>query len=177
MLFLPALTLTNEMPYIIDNLSKQGLTVRGVFGEGSDAQGYMYQISNARSLGMNERDIINKVVSSTLKLCEIELEQRKSLLQNNDIALKDKVFRAYGTLTNAYTISADEFMKCAGEVKIGLVLGFMKLKDNSLIDKLIFDALPSSLTQLAGQEVLGELEEKMFRARFISSTLKQARIK
>jgi len=177
MLFLPALTLTNEMPYIIDNLSKQGLTVRGVFGEGSDSQGYMYQISNARSLGMTERDIINKVVSSTLKLCEAELEQRKNLLLNNEIALKDKVFRAYGILTNAYTISADEFMKCAGEVKIGVALGFIRFKDNSLIDKLMFDVLPSSLTKIAGQEAMGETEEKIYRASFVANQLKNNRIK
>ncbi|MBR2909256.1 MAG: protein arginine kinase [Clostridia bacterium] len=177
MLFLPALTLSNQMNSVINNLSNQRLTVRGVFGEGSEAQGYLYQVSNARSLGVTEKDIINKVIQSTLKLCELELEARKLLVQNNDVELKDRVFRAWGVLTNAYTLSADEFMKCAGEVKIGIALGFIKLKDNSLIDKLLFDALPSSLTQLAGQEVLGEKEEKMFRAKFISTTLKSARIK
>ena len=177
MLFLPALTLTNEMNYIINNLSHQGLTVRGAFGEGSDALAYMYQISNSRSLGVTEKDIINKVMSSTLKLCEIELEQRKKLLANNEVALKDKIYRAYGVLTNAYTISAEEFMKCAGEVKIGVALGFIKFKDNSLIDKLMFDVLPSSLTKIAGQEALNELEEKTFRASFVANQLKGSRIK
>lgn len=177
MLFLPALTLTNQISYIINNLSKQGLTVRGAFGEGSDSMGYMYQISNARSLGVNERDIINKVTSSTLKLCELELEQRKQILSTNEIALKDKVFRAYGVLTNAYTISAEEFMKCAGEVKIGVALGFIKFKDNSLIDRLMFDVLPSSLTKIAGKEALMENEEKIYRASFVASQLKNSRIK
>ena len=62
-------------------------------------------------------------------------------------------------------------------MNMGINKQFIKLKDNSLIDKLLFDALPSSLTQLAGREVLGEKEEKMFRAKFISATLKPARIK
>lgn len=177
MLFLPALTLTNEISYIINNLSKQGLTVRGVFGEGSEAMGYMYQVSNARSLGVTEKDIINKVTSSTLKICELELEQRKKILSNNEIALKDKVFRAYGVLTNAYTISAEEFMKCAGEVKMGVALGFIKFKDNLLIDRLMFDVLPSSLTKIAGKEALGEIEEKVYRANFLAGQLKAARIK
>ena len=177
MLFLPALTLSNEMPSIINSLSNQGLTVRGVFGEGSEAQGYMYQISNARSLGVTEKDIIYKVVNSTLKLCDAELEKRKTLSKEREIELKDRVFRAWGTLTNAYMMSASEFMKCAGEVKIGIALGFIKLKDNSLIDKLLFDALPSSLTQIAGEEALSEVEEKLVRAKFISSTLKNVRIK
>ena len=68
-------------------------------------------------------------------------------------------------------------MKYAGEVKIGIVLGFIRLKDNSLIDKLLFDALPSSLTKLAGEEALSEKEEGTFRASFVSKTLKNARIK
>ena len=177
MLFLPALTLLNQMQNVINNLSNQRLTVRGVFGEGSDSKGYMYQVSNARSLGVTEKDIIGKVIQSTLKLCELELEARKILVRDSEIELKDRVYRAWGVLTNAYTLSASEFMKCAGEVKIGIALGFIKLKDNSLIDKLLFDALPSSLTQLAGQEVLGDQEEKLFRARFIANTLKSARVK
>jgi len=177
MLFLPALTLTDQMSYVIDNLSKQGLTVRGVFGEGSDSLAYMYQLSNSRSLGVTERDIINKVTSSTLKICELELSQRKKLLETNEIALKDKVFRAYGTLTNAYIISADEFMRAIGEVKMGVALGLIRFKDNGLIDKLIFDVLPSSLTKIAGKEAMGEVEEKIFRANFVAGQLKQARIK
>jgi protein-arginine kinase len=68
-------------------------------------------------------------------------------------------------------------MKCAGEVKIGIALGFIKLKDNTLIDKLLFDCLPSSLTKIAGQEALGETEEKITRAKFLSSALKGVRIK
>jgi len=177
MLFLPALTLSNEMGDIINILSNQGLTVRGVFGEGSGAQGYMYQISNARSLGVTEKDIINKVISSTLKICETEVNARKKLLENNEVELKDRVYRAWGILTNAYTISASEFMKCAGEIKIGLALGFLKLKDNSLIDKLMFDVLPSSLTKIAGEEALNESEEKLIRANFVASHLKNNRIK
>lgn len=177
MLFLPGLTLSNEMRSIINSLSNQGLTVRGVFGEGSDAQGYIYQVSNARSLGVTEKDIINKVTASTLKVCEAEVVARKRLLEKNQLELKDRVFRAWGVLTNAYIISADEFMKCVGEVKMGVALGFIKLKDNSILDKLMFDALPSSLTKIAGEEALNETEEKLTRASFISSTLKNMRTK
>ena len=177
MLFLPALTISKEINNVMNMLSSQGLTVRGVFGEGSDAQGYMYQISNARSLGLNEKDIIYKVINATLKICESEILARKELMESDQIHLKDRIYRAWGILTNAYTISAEEFMKLAGEVKIGIVLGLIRLKDNSLIDKLLFDALPSSLTKLAGEEVLGEKEEGTFRASFVGKTLKNSRIK
>lgn len=177
MMFLPALTLCNQMHGIINALSNQGLTVRGVFGEGSDALGYMYQISNARSLGITEKDIIQRVSASTLKICELEIEARKSLLRDSEVETKDRVYRAWGVLTNAYSISADEFMRCAGDVKLGIVLGIVKLKDNFLIDKLLFDALPSCLTKILGQETLGEVEEKLERAKFVAKTLKSVRIK
>ena len=177
MLFLPGLTLSNEMPSVINYLSNQGLTVRGLFGEGSDAQGYMYQISNSRSLGVTEKDIIIKVTNSTLKICELEQQARNKLIKANEIELKDRVFRAWGILTNSYLLPVNEFMKYAGEVKIGIALGYIKLKDNTIIDKLISDALPSSLTKIAGQEALNETEEKLTRAKVVSSTLKSVRIK
>lgn len=177
MVFLPGLTLSGEIPSIINSLSNMGLTVRGVFGEGSDAEGYIYQISNARSLSMTERDIINKVTYACLNICEAEVDARNKLMKTREIELKDRIFRAYGTLTNAYTISASEFMKCTGEVKIGVALGLIKFKDNSLIDKLIFDALPSTLTKMSGNEALLETDENLIRAKFVASTLKNARIK
>ena len=107
----------------------------------------------------------------------MELEERKNLLLSDEIKIKDRVFRAWGILTNAYQLTADEFMQYMGELKTGVVLGFIRLKDNSLVDKLLFDALPSSLTKLSGNEALGESEENITRASFVSKTLKNARFK
>jgi len=177
MLFLPALTLANQMQAIINSLSNQGLTIRGVFGEGSQAQGYMYQVSNAKSLGVAEKDIIQKVTSSVMKICEAELEARKYLVEQNPIEIKDRVYRAWGILTNAYAISASEFLLHAGEVKVGIALGYIKLKDNTLIDRLMFNVLPSSLTQLIGEEALSDTEDRLERAKFVSSALKGVRLK
>ncbi len=177
MLFLPGLTLSKEVGNVIRNYQNQGLAIRGVFGEGSDAEGYMFQVSNARSLGVTEQDIIAKITSSAIKIAEAELVARQKLLVENEDELKDRVFRAYGTLTNAYIISSEEFMKCAGEVKMGIALGLIRLNDNTLIDRLIFDALPSTLTQMSGEEALTEKEEKKYRAQFVSKTLRNARIK
>lgn len=177
MMFLPALTISNKISNVIDMLKSQGLTVRGAFGEGSEAKSYMYQISNARSLGVTEKEIINKVSQCAIKVANIEIEERELLKRNNEIELKDRVFRAYGTLTNAYAISADEFMNLIGEVKMGISLGFIKLFDNTIIDRLLFDALPSSLTKIAGEEALSETEDKIKRAKFVAKTLQNSRIK
>ena len=177
MMFLPALTISNKIQDVISMLKSQGLTVRGVFGEGSEALSYIYQISNARSLGVSEKEIIQKVTECAIKVANMELSERDVLLHNNQLELKDRVFRAYGILTNAFLLSAGEFMKYIGEVKMGICLGFMKFSDNALIDRLLFDALPSSLTKIAGQEALSETEEKTTRAKFVAKTLQNLRIK
>ena len=171
MMFLPALTISGKIKDIIGLLKSQGLTVRGVFGEGSEAKSYLYQISNSRSLGVHERDIINKVHQSTIFVLESEIEEEKRLARENSIELYDRIYRAYGILTNAYTLSSEEFMKCIGEIKMGMGLGIMKFKDNALIDKMIFDCLPSSLTKLSGEEALSESEDKITRAKFVKKTL------
>lgn len=177
MMFLPALTISGKIQEVISMLKNQGLTVRGVFGEGSEASSYIYQISNARSLGVNEQDIIQKVTQSSIKVANLEMQERQYLLNENQNQLKDRVFRAYGILTNAYLLSATEFMRYIGEVKMGVALGLMKFSDNTLIDRLLFDALPSSLTKIAGQEALSETEEKITRAKFVAKTLLNLRIK
>lgn len=177
MMFLPALTISSKIQDVISMLKNQGLTVRGVFGEGSEALSYIYQISNARSLGVHEKEIIQKVTECAIKVSNLELAERDFLLRECNIELKDRSFRAYGILTNAYILSAEEFMKYIGDVKMGISLGFMKFSDNSLIDKMLFDALPSCLTKIAGQEALSEIEEKTTRAKFVAKTLQNLRIK
>lgn len=177
MMFLPALTISGKIQEVISMLKNQGLTVRGVFGEGSDASSYIYQISNARSLGVHEKEIIQKVTECAIKVASWEMQERKLLVENNSLELKDRVYRAYGILTNAFLLSANEFMKYIGEVRMGVALGFMKFSDNQILDRLLFDALPSSLTKIAGQEALGEIEEKTTRAKFVAKTLQNLRIK
>lgn len=177
MMFLPALTISNKIQDVISMLKNQGLTVRGVFGEGSEALSYIYQISNARSLGVQEKEIIQKVTECAIKVANMELAERDVLVREKQFELKDRVFRAYGILTNAFLLSAGEFMKYIGEVKMGVCLGFLKLSDNALLDRLLFDALPSSLTKIAKQEALSETEEKLARAKFVAKTLLNLRIK
>ncbi len=175
MLFLPALTMLGEMNAHINALSNQGFTVRGVYGEGSGSQGYMYQVSNSRCLGLGEREIINGVDLSVRRLCSLEIAARERLLESAHDEIYDKVSRSYGVLTNCYMLGADEFMRLAGEVKIGLALGLLKFKDNFIIDKLIFKCMPSSLTKIAGK-TMNEIETNKFRAEYVRGFLSENRI-
>lgn len=175
MVFLPALTMSGEMNSHINALSNQGFTVRGVYGEGSGAEGYIYQVSNSRCLGLSEKEIINGVDISVRRLCALEVAAREKLLAGSHDEIYDRVCRSYGVLTNCYMLGADEFMRLAGEVKIGLSLGLLKFKDNYIIDKLIFKCMPSSLTKIAGK-TMNDAELNKFRAEFVRGFLAENRI-
>lgn len=176
MMFLPALSMGGGIQQIINTLASQGMVVRGVYGEGSEAQGYMYQISNSRALGRSERDIIDEVQMYAMKIAEAELSARERLMNENLDEVTDRVYRAWGVLTNAYKISSSEFMLRAGEVKMGIAFNLLRLKDNFLIDKLINQCMPYSLTKIAGYEMT-DIERDKLRATQSRSTLKNARIK
>lgn len=175
MVFLPALTMLGEINAHITTLSNQGFVVRGVYGEGSGSSGYMYQVSNSRSLGASEREIISGVEASVKRLCMLEIDARNRLLSERHDEIVDRVWRSFGLLTNCYKLGADEFMKLAGEVKIGLALGLLRFKDCYIIDKLIFKCMPSSLIKIAGRTMSGSETDK-FRAEYVGKFLEDNRI-
>lgn len=172
MLFLPALTDTENMQDIINEVSKMGLTVRGVYGEGSKAQGYLYQISNQVSLGVDEKSIIQNVSSVVLKICEAEQNMRKVLLKSREIQTKDDILRAYGILTNAIKYSKEEFMKLMAKVKLGAYLDIIKIENKKEIDKIIENAQPALIMLHAGKE-LTPLERDLYRAKMVQEKLKK----
>ena len=176
MMFLPALSKSGKLQSLINTFLAQGIVVRGVYGESTKALGYMYQISNSRVLGRNEKDIIEEVTSYALAIGEAEIRERESLLVSGFDDMMDMVQRAWGILTNAHKISSTEFMELAGEIKMGIAFGLIAFKDNLIIDKLISSCMPNSLVALAGHE-MGELERDKFRAVQTRNTLKNARVK
>ena len=176
LMFLPALTLSGEINSIINALQRRGLCVRGVYGESTNFDGYMYQISNARSLGISEKEIIGLVKETVLRVCEYENRARIKLLADKEIEITDRVFRAFGVLCNCYTLTSTELMQLAGEVKMGLALGLLRLKDSGILDKLITDCMPYSLSKIARTNLEGE-ERDLFRAKYVNGILKNQRIK
>lgn len=176
MMFLPALTLSGEIRAIISSLQSRGLCVRGIYGESTGCDGYMYQISNARSLGVNEKEIIGSVKEAVLWVCELENRARQELLKSREIEVTDKVYRAYGVLCNCYTLSSHELMQLAGEVKMGIALGLLRLKDNGVLDRLSVECMPYSLSKIAKSSLEGD-QRDLFRAKYVNSVLKNQRIK
>lgn len=164
MQFLPALTVNGVMPKVIRGISRLGLTVRGVYGEGSDAEGYKYQISNEVTLGVTEEEILSQVEEVVKKVCEMEAAERRTLLRGaKALEIQDECLRSYGILTNCAKISSHEFIRLCAKVKLGACLGYIDVSDVSAIDDLVVKLSPSNIAAAAAQQ-LTATERDVYRA-------------
>lgn len=138
MMHLPALTMTREINKIISSAGSLGITVRGIYGEGSEALGNLYQISNQITIGLNEEELINKVENIAKQIEEYEREARKKILETNRLALEDRVWRSYGILKYSRKISSKESKSLISDVILGKALNIIDEKtDLSLIELMV----------------------------------------
>ena len=173
MLFLPALTINGVMPRLLRSISRLGLTARGMFGEGSAAEGYIYQISNEVTLGVTEEEILALVEDVVKRVCALEEVQRENLKScPSALDIKDECLRSYGILTNCAKLSTGELVKLAAAVKLGACLGYINLDDVSLIDELVVKMRPSNINT-AAERVIPPLERDVYRAQHVSKYLKK----
>ena len=159
MMFLPGLTKRKKMQRLIAEVSGLGHTVRGVYGEGSEAEGYMYQVSNEVTLGVDEEYILDEVQKTVLEIVNLEAHARKSLVSDDEVGVKDKSRRALGILSYCERISYTEFLQLASEVKLGVALGFLDIKDITRLDDLISALRDANLDLLADGATANERDE------------------
>ncbi|MDR1905781.1 MAG: hypothetical protein LBQ27_02550 [Clostridiales bacterium] len=176
MLFLPALTAAKKMKSVTEYLMSRGLTVRGVYGEGSGFDGYMCQISNRSSFRKEAEDIIGAVESAALDVIIFEHEERQRAINNDEYGIIDETHRAYGLLTNAVRMSYGEALELLSRLKFGVVSGITNLENPSILDTLITIIKPSSLVNSAGRELDSE-ERDLYRAHIMRENLKEIRLK
>lgn len=173
MLFLPALTINGNMREVVRSISRLGLTVRGVYGEGSEAEGYMYQVSNEVTLGVSEEEIISQVDEVARKIRSLENAERDRLKSGAmRLAVKDKCMRAYGIATHCAVLSSGEFASLAADVKLGACLGYIPIADVTAVDDLMLRMQPYSINKAAGRN-LSANERDTYRAEYVSSHLKK----
>ena len=170
MLFLPALTLSRSIASIMTAVSKERIEVRGVYGEGSDTEGCLYQVSNQVSLGLSESEILRQVENVVLRIAEAEKAGRASLFEQAPLELRDRVMRAYGTLLYAVKIDSAEFMKLFSDVKLGAALGILPLSNPGALDEIAVKVRPANLILQAGKELSAE-ERDVARADTVRKTL------
>ena len=125
MLHLPALTMTENINRVISSANSLGIEVRGLYGEGTKAYGSLYQISNRSTLGVSEENTIEKLKNIVDQIIEMEQKARKALTDNNSDALSDRLFRSYGTLKYARSISSSEAKSLLSDVMLGQNLGII----------------------------------------------------
>lgn len=169
MLHLPSLSLSNQINTLVQTLAKFGLTIRGIYGEGTQALGDLFQISNQTTLGLNEEEIIINLHRVAKEIIKREREIRYEILGNNKLYLEDKIFRAYGILTNARTINSEESMKLLSLVRLGCDLDLLD-KEINIINDLMTTIQPGILADIYGGEISEEERDKI-RAHHIRKKL------
>lgn len=153
MLHLPALVITRQIDKVFRSLQKINLAVRGLYGEGSQAMGDFYQISNQVTLGLSEQELIKKVSDVVPVLIDYERQAREFLVRESQETLHDRVSRAYGILRNAQTISSEETLHLLSSLRMGVNLGLIGDVAIPTVNKLFVHTQPAHLQKLAGMEL------------------------
>jgi protein arginine kinase len=171
MFHIPALSATKEGKRILSSLANMGYAIRGLYGEGSRATGAFYQISNEATLGQSEEEIIDRMQSVAFQILAREREGQQNLLERNRTKLEDKVFRAYGTLTNARSISSIESMELLSWISLGISLDIISGLNVANVARLLVLTRPAHLQKLEGTE-LDVPTQNINRAKVIRTILK-----
>ena len=166
MLHLPALVMTRQIEKVFRSLHKIQLAVRGLYGEGSQAMGDFYQISNQTTLGKNEEELIEQVGDVVPVLIDYERRAREFLIRESQQNVHDQVSRAFGILRTAQTISAEETMQLLSRVRMGVLLGLIGDVKISDINVLLVRTQPAHLQKLRGEE-LDTADRNIERARYL----------
>lgn len=175
MMFLPGITLTNNVQEMVNVVAKLGLCVRGAYGEGSSASGYLFQISNQFSLGKTEQEIVQLVETTALKICDLETEARKMLLEANKAELTNDILRSFGILSSCYTLTTKEAINLLSKVKLGIDMKIINLKSPEIIDDLLKNVSATKIKKLSNK-VLDSSERDIFRAEYVGRILKNSKI-
>jgi protein arginine kinase len=173
MLHLPALKLADQLQKVFRAAKDMCVAVRGLFGEGTEALGDFYQISNQTTLGRSEEEIIGDFENNVIPgIVAYETKAREALLREQTAMLDDKVWRAYAVLENARTVSTEETLSLLSHLRMGVNLGRLTDVSMSTINELFLHMQPAHLQKLAGEELTPE-QRSVFRAETIRKRLSQ----
>ncbi|WP_352419801.1 protein arginine kinase [Proteiniborus sp.] len=153
MVHLPGLVLTGYINQVLQAVSQLGLTVRGLYGEGSSALGNLFQISNQTTLGESEEEIIQKLRGIVLQIITKERHAMLGLLNNRKIEIEDKVYRSLGILQNSRIISSKESMELLSNVRMGINMNILKNVDLNTINSLMIEIQPASIQNQTEHEL------------------------
>ncbi|MCL6572862.1 MAG: protein arginine kinase, partial [Bacillus sp. (in: Bacteria)] len=171
MMHLPGLILTQQINRIIPAINQLGLVVRGIYGEGSEALGNIFQISNQITLGKSEEDICRDLKGVVSQLISQERSARVALRKTSNIQLEDRVNRSLGVLSNSRIIESKEAARCLSDVRLGIDMGYIDNMSKTILNELMILTQPGFLQQYAGGP-LRPFERDIRRASLIRDRIK-----
>ncbi|HYG24603.1 MAG TPA: protein arginine kinase [Verrucomicrobiae bacterium] len=172
MLHLPGLVLAEQINPIIQSVNKLGLAVRGLYGEGTEALGNVFQVSNQMTLGESESAIVERLEKVLAQIIEHEENARATLLEKKPKMVFNHIGRAYGILANAHSISSKETMNLLSLMRLGVDVGVFPGVERSLVDELFILTQPAHLQQQHSEKLSAE-ERDLLRADMVRERLKQ----
>jgi protein arginine kinase len=175
MLHLPALVMTRQINNVLAAIAKLSFTTRGLYGEGTQAMGNFFQISNQVALGHKEEEVIENINGLIRQIIEQENQARQALLSQNRAMLEDKIKRSFGILKSAYIISSQETIELLSMVRLGCDLGMIKDIDRRIINELFIITQPAHLQKIE-EKKLSSQERDMKRAELIRSKLTEQKL-
>ncbi|MFD2617347.1 protein arginine kinase [Terrilactibacillus laevilacticus] len=170
MIHLPALALTQRLNRLAQVINQFGLVIRGIYGEGSEALGNVFQISNQMTLGKSEQDIVEDLRGVVMQLIEREKLARRDLLTNSKIELEDRIYRSYGKLAFSRIMPSKEAATCISDIRLGIGLGIIQNVTKRMLNELMVLTQPGFL-QHYFQDQLGPNERDVKRATLIREHL------
>jgi protein arginine kinase len=172
MLHLPGLVLAEQINQIITAVNKLGLAVRGLYGEGTEALGNVFQVSNQKTLGEVETEVVERLNKVLLQIIEHEENARGSLLEKKPKVLFNHIGRAYGIVANAHSISSKETMNLLSLMRLGIDLGMFPGTNRSLVDELFILTQPAHLQKRFSEKLSADerdlLRSDMLRERLLN---------
>lgn len=171
MVHLPALSKTKNTRKILEAIDSFGMNIRGIYGENSQIQGDMYQISNKQTLGITEKEIIKNLQVIVQKVIEQERQARK-LLTKDELELEDIIYRSYGILTNCRKISYEETRDLLSNIKLGTDLGILPELTDLKVQKLYLYTKPANLQKYLGRQYEA-IERDIKRAEVIKQIINE----
>ncbi len=167
---LPGLVYTNEIEKIIKSTMNLGMTVRGIYGEGTEIKGNLFQISNQHTLGFKEDELIEKINKFARMLIDVEKKARDIIMGRAKNELEDKIYRSIAILRSARLISSEEVLNLISAVRFGIGLGIIKDIDVNTLNEIMLVTRPGNI-QLFYGEILEEQERDVKRAEYIRTKL------
>lgn len=171
MVHLPALTIYKEIPALLKNLTQFGITMRGLYGEGSSADGNIYQLSNQITLGLSEADIISNLEGVLSQVIDQEKKKRDLYVDKYKYEFLDRIYRAIGILQNSIIISAKESLELLSYVRMGVEMAIIDDISINLLNELLVITQPNNIKMCMGKDI-SDREQDIERARIIRERLK-----